>query len=61
MHDGIGHMVPPREVGTPPGREAPPTGKEAPPWMEAPPPKHTHTHGYGQCAGGMHPTGMHSR
>ena len=54
MHDGIGHMVHPPWMETPPHNPLdgdPPPLYGEPPWMETP---------AGQQAGGTHPTGMHS-
>ena len=76
MHDGIGHMTPPKEL-TPQSRHPPradPQEQTSPPGADTPleqtPPEQTPSLGAdtplgadplsGRCAGGMHPTGMHS-
>ena len=52
-----GQVLPPW-AGTPPRQVQPPG--QASPLEEAPPPRAVHAGRYGQQAGGMHPTGMHS-
>ena len=53
-----GPGIPPRTRYTPPDLVPPPPGR--PPWHQVHPPRTVHAGKYGQQAGGMHPTGMHS-
>ena len=62
-------QVPPRQWEGVPGQVTPPAGtppEQVPPWAVTPPPRQVPPLpqqcmlGYGQQAGGTHPTGMHS-